>query len=377
MAKRKKQRKEDAPLPTTMRKHIEALGFSSPDAYLAWCHDRGFAPTTDKAPHDIREETEACRSERKQARERARVDKNPRKFIKMTCAEEISPDELHRSTWRAFCETVHASRTERESRDALCELLLMVEAKANFVFDSTSFGGHSYRFVDALVRLNDRRGQWIRPLADWRPDSHNRDRQFSSLARHLMAQYSVPCFMDSAWFRRDRGSHRLRDWFVHIGSGKNIRTAKTPVPLTKRQAHSFLQAPDQYSIENAIRWGQIHALGGDRRLTDAVCGTQIGEAFANDDFWTTVLRFFVANPMLARRHVGPIVDYLNNQRFLTREVVTGPGIVEMQPPPQPNLTMRGRTAESLLRQVDEWHGQLGRSKAAANLWFRPSGFSGL
>jgi len=385
MAKRRKQKDADAPLTPKMRKHLESLGFwrrgFNPDwcrdRYLDWCRDRGFAPRIDKSATDVREESEAKRRESELALARTRVHRNPRKLILQACADEVLPEEIQRPGWRQFLTAIRASRPDADSRKALAVLLLTVHDRADFLFETTSFGGHSYRYINALIRLNDRRGQWIRPLDDWRPGSHNRDRQFTSLARHITALYDVPRFMDSAWFRSDRGAHRLRDWFIHIGSGKNIRTAKTPVPLTKRQAHCFLQAPDSYGIENAIRWGQIHALGGDARLADAVCGTMIGENFENDDFWAAVQRFFVTNPLLDRRHVGPIVDYLNHQRFVTREVVTGPGVVEQQPPEQPNLTMRGRTAESLLRQTNEWHGKLARSKQVKELWFRPSGVKGL
>lgn len=385
MAKRKKQKDPNAPLSPRMRKHLATLGFWRQDAghdwcrdrYLDWCRDRGFAVTTDKSHADTREEAEARRRERQQAGARSRIHRNPHKLITRACAGEVGPEDIDRPGWREFLQAIHNSRPDRESRDALARLLLTVHDRAGFLFETTSFGGRSYRFVNALIRLNDRRGQWIRPLTNWRPDSHNRDRQFSSLARHLTARYDVPRFMDSAWFRSDAGAYQLRDWFVHIGAGKNIRTASTPVALTKRQAHFFLQAPDHYGIENAIRWGQVHALDGDARLADAVCGTAIGESFENDEFWATVLCFFVANPLLDRRHVGPIVDYLNHQRFITREVVTGPGIVEQQPPPQPNLTMRGRTAESLLRHVEKWHGELARTVVAAKAWFRASGIRGL
>ena len=55
-----------------------------------------------------------------------------------------------------------------------------------------------------LVRLNDQRHRWVRPLSSWKVTSHNRRRQFSSLIRHLLARYPVPAFMDSVWFRNDR-----------------------------------------------------------------------------------------------------------------------------------------------------------------------------
>jgi hypothetical protein len=64
-----------------------------------------------------------------------------------------------------------------------------------------------------------------------------------------------------------------------MASGKNIRTARTPMPLTKMMAHHFLEAPATASIEGAFRWGEVHALGGDATLTHALLGTRLGNSF--------------------------------------------------------------------------------------------------
>ena len=101
--------------------------------------------------------------------------------------------------------------------------------------------------------------------------------------------------------------------------------------------------------------------------------SRLGERFEHYEFWTTVFNFFVDNPMLDRSHVGPIIDYLFAQKFDVRECVTGPGAVERIYPPQPNLCMNGRTAGSLLRQVDRWHGNLAKSSDAQKYFFRKTG----
>jgi phosphoenolpyruvate carboxykinase (ATP) len=45
-------------------------------------------------------------------------------------------------------------------------------------------------FVEGLCALARHRSGWIRPLEDWRPESHNARRQFGSLARHFLARYA-------------------------------------------------------------------------------------------------------------------------------------------------------------------------------------------
>jgi hypothetical protein len=373
MPKRGPQRRDNEPLSPRMRRHLGRLGARTLSDYLKWCKAHGFAAATAKSPYDLEEELQAFEHDRQRALRQTRLHANPRKLIERACAGDIDPDRITRPQLQTFCRAIQASPPGTASRQALCKLLLKVKDEGDFLLDGITLGGISCRYVDALINLNERRWQWIAALDDWRPATHNARRQFSSLLRHLLARYPVPEFMDQAWFRRDAGSERYRNWFVQLGDGKSIRTLDTPIPFTKAMAHHFLAAPDDYSIEGAIRWGQVHALGGGARLTAALLGTRIGHAFSNNEFWASVIRFFVANPLLDRQHVGPIIDYLYAQKYEIREVMVGPGEVEAHSPPQPGLTMRGRTAATLLEQVERWHRELGRASGAEQLYFRRSG----
>jgi hypothetical protein len=140
-------------------------------------------------------------------------------------------------------------------------------------------------------------------------------------------------------------------------------------------AHHFMQAPADFTAEAALRWGQVRGLGGPERLVRAVIGTRLGADFRDDDFWTTVLQFFVANPMLDLAQVGPIIDYLHQQRFVSQDVFVAPGVVERRGPAQPALTMKGRTPASLLRQVEAWHRTLAKVEQPKAQW-PPSGIEG-
>src|SRR5207237_573181 len=118
-------------------------------------------------------------------------------------------------------------------------------------------------------------------------------------------------------------------------------------------------------------WGQVRGLGGSAELAGAVIATRLGGRFEHEDFWLTVLQFFVHNPRMEVAHVGPIIDFLQHQRFETREVfVPGQGVVR-QGPPRPDYSMKGRTVASLWRQVEEWHRELGRDdRTPALVWGR-------
>jgi len=149
-----------------------------------------------------------------------------------------------------------------------------------------------------------------------------------------------------------------RGWYRHVASGQNIRHCQLPLPMTKRMAHHFMQAPDDLTVLQALRWSQVRGLGGDDRLGRALVSTRLAESFDQAEFWETVIHWFIAHPQLDRVHVGPIIDYLQYQRFTPQDVFVARGVREISPPAQANLTMKGRSPQSLLRQVREWHHRL-------------------
>jgi hypothetical protein len=57
-------------------------------------------------------------------------------------------------------------------------------------------------------------------------------------------------------------------------------------------------------------------------------------------------------------HIGPVIDYLHQERFVNVEGANGENV---QGPRQPNLSMKGRSPESLLEQVTRWHRELAKT----------------
>lgn len=225
--------------------------------------------------------------------------------------------------------------------------------------------------VRGVVNLWRHRKDWLKTLETWTAPPRSATRQFTDLAEHLFARHPVPPFMNEAWFD---GDPKHLAWYRHIGAtGTILGAPNLPFPLTKKQARFFLGAPADYSVGAALRWAQVRALDGDPRMADHLRGTRLEREFGNEGFWNSVLRFFVDNPMLDPVHYGPIVDFLHHRRFEWRRVFEEEGVVRELPPEQPALTMRGRTAGALLREVEAWHGRLAREGTAAGLRWRASG----
>jgi hypothetical protein len=88
------------------------------------------------------------------------------------------------------------------------------------------------------------------------------------------------------------------------------------------------------------------------------------------------VRFFIEQPKLDMRDVGPIIDYLYEQRFVEREEFVAAGVFERRAPVQPNLSMKGRSLAALLRRVEEWHRRLGYQTQHGQREWRSSGIAG-
>ena len=221
-------------------------------------------------------------------------------------------------------------------------------------------------FIDALSSLAQHHGYWLRPVEQWKPQTHNSRRQFSSLARHLLAKFPVPRFMDSVWFRGNTPeAGRQQDWFIQIAMGKSPRHLGLPVHLTKGMVHHFLQAPSGYTIDSACRWAQVFGLGGNKRMAEAVLGSKLASDFSHEEFWSSVIHWLISSPMLDIDQVGPIVDYIHHQKFEPQQAATTAGEPEIGPP-QPNFSIKGRTPDSLLRQMRQWHVELRKQPEQAD-----------
>lgn len=216
------------------------------------------------------------------------------------------------------------------------------------------------RILQGLLALYAHRRDWRRPLRTWQPTGTNTLPIFSSLAHHLLAEYRVPPVLLSVWFDGDdHPARRRQQWFKHAGLGRSLRAAGFPLRLSKPAAHEFAHAPAHFPVEFALRWAQVRSLGGSDRLARAIAATRLGSGgeFCGGDFWISVIQIFISTPRLDLAHIEPIIEYLYDQKFETRTVIIGEDTELCLGPPQPELSLRGRTAASLYRRAIEWQSE--------------------
>jgi hypothetical protein len=182
--------------------------------------------------------------------------------------------------------------------------------------------------------------------------------------------------MDSVWdLNSGPEGFRQQAWYIRLGRGASVRDLGLPIPLTRRMEHFVRQAPDHYTVYQALRYGEVRGLGGDERLARELCIGFLGRNVDRPDFWRTVVHFCVNHPEMPIGHANPIVDFVQVNKFGGEEILTEHG-PEARVPRWPDFSMDGRTVKSLLRLADAWHLELGRKKKSGSFSWHQSSIQG-
>ncbi len=356
---------------TMLDQHVRSIGFSTREQYASWCRALGFPTAMQKHRKQLAREIVVANSLRQNTHRNAQEPKarDALGWVLDACNGE-DPANIRVAhieyIARRLTHPVASISEERPSAQVLLDIVQHVSkqnAKLFFepVIASPRFTqSHDNTFLAGLMLLSAYESRWIRPIQDWKPCSYNPRRQFSSLVRHLFDRHGeTPECMISAWFSgMQKEAISYREWCVQVGSGVGLKGCRLPVPYTRKLSRNFSSSPANLLIPEALRWAQVLSLGGSKRLADAIVATRLGSDFSQDEFWNTVISWFIDNPMLDPVHIGPVIDYLHQERFVNVEGENG-GIVHS--PRQPCLSMKGRSPESLLEHVVRWHRDLAKN----------------
>lgn len=205
----------------------------------------------------------------------------------------------------------------------------------------------------------------VRDLASWEPKGKGRETQFRSLCSHLFATYQMPPFLWSA-FDAAPYTSMLVHFVLFVAKGgsvsEGVKKGLIPFPLTRKMCHALMQTTGEYTILQGVRRTQIRELGGSERFYQTWMQTAVGDQIGNkaeEAFWATVIEWFAKFPMVDMSQVSPMVDFIRFRRAN-----------------EPNFSMKGRTVLALLRDTQEWHAQLSKTRINQVREFKPSGFMG-
>jgi PcfJ-like protein len=239
------------------------------------------------------------------------------------------------------------------------ELLHCVRNRAPRLLDAPVVNDH-HPGVEALANLSRFASAHVRPTTDWPGTSASWRGAVCSLAEHLVCTYAVPAFLAASWYAIDDAyAERKREWFVAHSRGASFRSLDLPIEMTRKMEHIFLASRDHLAIEHAMRRAELLALGASDELVQTVLATRSATHLRNGGFWRTVWRFLIANASaIDPAQIRPMIDFIHAIRHERVAVETPDGFV-LRDPPQPSFSMKGRTVQSMLRLMLDWHRCLG------------------
>ena len=280
-------------------------------------------------------------------------------------------DRLRRDYARWLIDlAVHDALAVARKRSFLCDfqrLLAAAVSRSNLLRPRLPTGAVRWSHVEdslrAVLALCAHRRAWIRSPAAWAPTTESPLEQLGSLAGHLLATHSVPAFMTRVWLEEpSETARRHQTLFKHLARGHSVRGADVPLRLTKPMAAFFLQAPAHFTVEQALRYGQVRGLGGSEALAGAIVATHLGSNFEHEHEWREIVEFLVRHPGLDGTLVGPMIGYLRVHRGPAHRI-PGPGTSE-------------HAFRVFLERVRCWQRQIEKSLRPPRLTWPGSGLRG-
>jgi hypothetical protein len=236
----------------------------------------------------------------------------------------------------------------------------------------------SIRFVFLVLTYQK---DWKKDIFQWKPKSHNLNKQQLELLQYLFETYSdFSKFLYKFWFsgnldrqytsyyKGDVKPDVFRRIYLDLTSGKSLRKIEnlpfhSNVEISKRFAFYFNQVPENFdSIQAATIFCYLKIQNVSNNLIQPIVSfSRINHLIEHYDFWKDVFVFFHKNPMIDNSQICPIMDYIWHQKFYRG---AGPfnGIE------QPNFCIKHRNPLNLLKEVEKWHKKLAINKEPLMFW---------
>jgi hypothetical protein len=235
---------------------------------------------------------------------------------------------------------------------------------------SDTFLDHEFNYP-AIKKILQYEEDFVRPIDTWGPKSRNAHQQILSLIRHVFAKYPTPSFLEKYFMMGNVPNSEVL-LYIHMGAGKSLKTFEgfpKWLSIPNRSLHHLYTTPDTMDFVTAIRRCQVLYMGGDQYIFYALMRANIlrenlpitkadGETDyhpRHDEFWQSVMKFFIEHRMIVPTKIAEVIDYINNVKFVDGREMDENGIFVAVNPPHRNFSMKGRNPQTLIDHSDEWH----------------------
>lgn len=184
------------------------------------------------------------------------------------------------------------------------------------------------------------------PLA-WKPQMKTRDagRLRLAAARHLFVRFPVAQHLEQIWIDAtglEADEVRLRKrWFIAASGGVSLYRAGASQWLSRKEVHAFLNPLGDPGFDEALWQAIARSYAHEPGVALRIAHTRISRTpRAHIGFWRDVVRLFCSNPATVEE-MDDLSDYLADCHGRN-----------------PGFSFKGRTIDSLRRQMHEWHHDL-------------------
>jgi len=256
----------------------------------------------------------------------------------------------------------HPSRRKREARTEKSEEL---KEKVNIILTDhnknkkkKSSRKKTSKEIVKLFHKNDiEPSKYVRDPDDWISKSYNLNKQKINFIRWVYCLYPVPPFMFGLFTEKKSGflgpGESLKqliffEWFIAIAQGKSFAKCSKEI-FTKKEAHLFLNAPNDNTIEENIWWAKGSSINLDRKVLHAIVKRlfhnlgRVNLFYKLDTdnlFWWQRLLVLLKNceDEVSIESLNDIMDFLRYEHYHNE-----------------NFELKGRTFNSLIKMSNEWH----------------------
>jgi hypothetical protein len=190
----------------------------------------------------------------------------------------------YRRLGRCFCRANDITDSLRESS---LRLFAAIIGRGDLL---TSPHSLKRELIPGLLRMAAYADRWIREPEDWVNEGGD---LFDALLKHLFVRWEVPCFFRLAWLTKGRLRHLDRDWYCEVAGGKSWRKCDgVPRSVSRRAIHRAMKAPENLTMVQALRWGQLTELGFSSESIGEALSESLTTNLSSDDIWFSLIQKF-------------------------------------------------------------------------------------
>lgn len=220
----------------------------------------------------------------------------------------------------------------------------------------------TYTELLTMLDLSGVRYHTLRSADEYVPKTYNLDRQLYGLIDHLFVQYETPYFLYKC-LTKEGALHPMNDafkqWFLTVSQGGSFRRFVREL-MTSKEASVFLRGSGDWPIFRYVWWAKMKVAGIPESTIDKIIDKlYAGKAVAciSKQDLDLICFFGKHHGDFGKEELGEVLDFL-----------------AWKLPRDPEWSLKGRTASSLIKLSNEWHVLIQKAKLGGDVKWQGIGW---